>query len=240
MRAALVSGDGDRIVAAMAGVDLESWAQQVGSGLLAAIENGSEKVRPIARHCADVLRGRRWDGDEELADDLESALDPESSGLRLPALLVDLDEVAGLLDSGNGDGGWIDLVNGDTWNRDMLDALDEFDNNRPDFDYDSDRWLAVPSLGGRAAYRDMQDFVSAVTGPAASERLTVAGRRQWCLPAVQRCPPRLPGPRGRLVPVLWGTPARSSTCLARPCRLPTEAAGVLASDLMPALGPPRA
>jgi len=174
MRAALVSGDGDRIVTAMAGVDLESWAQQVGSGLLAAIENGSEKVRPIASHCADVLRGRRWDGDEELADDLDSALDPESSGLRLPALLVDLDEVADLLDSGNGEGGWIDLANGDTWNRDMLDAFDEFDDNRPDFDDDSDRWLAVTSVGGRAAYRDMQDFVSAVANPSAAEGLTVA------------------------------------------------------------------
>jgi hypothetical protein len=174
MRAALVSGDGDRIVAAMAGVNLEGWAQQVGSGLIAAIENGSEGVRPIARHCADVLRGRRRDGDEELAEDLESALDPDSNGLRLPALLVDLDEVADLLDSGNGDGGWIDLNNGDTWNRDMLDAFDEFDEHRPDFDDDSGRWLAVPSLGGRAAYRDMQDFISAVTDPTASERLTVA------------------------------------------------------------------
>lgn len=174
MRAALVSGDGALIVAALASADLESWAQQVGNGLIAAIENGSEEVRPIARHCADVLRGRRWDGDEELADDLESALAPDSSGLRLPALLVDLDEVADLLDSGNGEGGWIDLANGDTWNRDVLDAFDEFDDNRPDFDDDSDRWLAVTSVGGRAAYRDMQDFVSAVANTSAAEGLTVA------------------------------------------------------------------
>lgn len=131
---------------------LESWAQQVGDGLIAAIENGSEEVRPIARHCADVLRRRGWDGDEELADELGAALAPDSSGLRLPTLLVDLDEVADLLDSGNDDGGWIDLANGETWNRDMLDAFDEFDDHRPNFDDDSGRWLAVPLLGGRAAY----------------------------------------------------------------------------------------
>ncbi len=158
-------GDGERIVAALSSVDLGSWAQQAGDGLIAAIDNRSEEVRPIATQCVEVLRQRCSEGDKELADDLESALDPGSSGLRLPALPVDLDELADLLESGNNDGGWID------WIRDMLNA---FDDDRPDFDEDDDRWLAVPSLGGRDAYRDMQDFVAAVTNPSAADLLAVA------------------------------------------------------------------
>ena len=54
-----------------------------------------------------------------------------------------------------------------------LDAFEASDDHHPDFD-ESDRFLAVPSLGGRAAYQDMQDFVSAVNAPEAAERLAVA------------------------------------------------------------------
>jgi len=174
VRAALVSGDGERFVAALSSVDLNKWAQQAGNGLIAAIDNGSEVVRPMATQCAEVLRQRWWEGDKELAADLESALDPGSSGLRLPALPVDLDEIASLLDSGNSDGGWIDRSTGEIWIRDMLDAFDELDDDRPDFDEDDDRWLVVPPLGGRDAYRDMQDFVSSVANPSAADLLAVA------------------------------------------------------------------
>ena len=70
--------------------------------------------------------------------------------------------------------------------------LDAFDEHRPDFDDDSDHWLAVPSLGGRAAYRDMQDFVSAVNAPEAAERLAdaIAGRGSFrrFKDLVRRCP----------------------------------------------------
>jgi len=171
MRVAVASGDGQRIVAVLAGVDLARCAQQIGDHLIAAIENGATEVHPLAGRCAGVLRERFWEGDEELAAQLDAALDPTDDAPALIVFRVDLDELSELLESGDRVGGFVNLETGDTWQNDMLDGIDEED--RPDFD-DPDIWMMVPSFGRRFAYRDMEDFLSTVTDVHLADRLAIA------------------------------------------------------------------
>jgi len=173
MRAALVSGDGALIVATLANVDFGRCAQQVGDALLSAVEQHADGSRQLAQRCAQVLRERCWDGDDALAAQLEAGLDLRAESPALAALRVDLDDVADILDSSNGDGGWINLATGDTWSRDMLDSYDQSDNDRPDFD-DSGLWLAVPATGSRSAYRDMEHFTDGIVDIHLADRLTGA------------------------------------------------------------------
>jgi len=171
MRVAVASGDGPQIVAALAGVDLARCAQQIGDDLIAAIEDGATEVHPLAVRCVGVLQERLWEGDEELATQLEAALGPTDDTPALVDLRIDLDELSEILESGDRVGGSINLDTGETWQNDMLDSIDEDD--RPDFE-DSDLWLGVPSFGGRSAYRDMEDFISTVTDSHLADRLAIA------------------------------------------------------------------
>jgi len=178
VRAAFVSGDGALVVATLADADFDRCAQQVGDALLSAVEHNADGARQLAQRCVVVLRARCWDGDDELAAQLEAALDPSLATPDRAALRVDLDDVADILDSSNGEGGWINLATGETWPADTSDSYneadnDEFDNDRPDFD-DPDFWLTVPALGGRSAYRDMAQFTVGVTDLQLAGQLAVA------------------------------------------------------------------
>jgi len=55
--------------------------QLIGDGLLAAVHDGADDSADLARQCANALRERRWEGDQELAVALEAALgsDPYAS-----------------------------------------------------------------------------------------------------------------------------------------------------------------
>lgn len=173
VRAAFVSGDGALVVATLADADFDRCAQQVGDALLSAIEHNADGARQLAQRCVVVLRARCWDGDDELAAQLDAGLDLRAESPALAALRVDLDDVADILDSSNGDGGWINIATGDTWSRDMLDSYDEFDNDRPGFD-DSDLWLAVPATSSRFAYRDMEHFIDGIVDIHLADRLAEA------------------------------------------------------------------
>jgi hypothetical protein len=175
LRAALVNGDGATIVAALTNIDLDRCPQLAGDALLLAVEQSTSGSRQLALRCAAVLRERSWNGDGELADQLDLALNP-NAGPPVPALAalrVDLDDVADLLESGTAEGGWINLLTGDTWPADMLDGYGEFSEDQPDFD-DPKQWVSVPSLGGRSAYRDMEHFIADVTDADMAARLSIA------------------------------------------------------------------
>lgn len=175
IRAALASLDADRIVAAMVGVDLGEWAQQLGATLFVAITNGVAGLDELAERCVEALLQRDWDGDGELAEQLERALNPNANQPSLTVLRVDLDEVADLLETADHETGWIDLDTGNTWTPDLLDNIGEIDEYRPRFDEEPERWLTVASLGPRAAYRDMEQFITTIVdNPDLADRLTIA------------------------------------------------------------------
>jgi hypothetical protein len=137
-----------------------------------AVAQQADGARRLTEQCAARLRERFWDGDEELAAELEAALGT-TPGSTLAVLPVDLDEVADVLDASPSDGGVIDLTTGDVWTRSMIDDTDEVDDEQPDFDDDT-RWLYVAADGPGEGYRDMADFVAAIDDPDIADRLAMA------------------------------------------------------------------
>src|ERR1700716_783034 len=89
LRGAVYTTNGPAVVAALSTQDWRDVLQLAGDGLLAALAQDVEGAVELAGRCAAELRERAWEGDEELADQLESALEVRPApGLRpLPARL---------------------------------------------------------------------------------------------------------------------------------------------------------
>src|ERR1700758_1436635 len=108
-------GDGAVVVELVRGRLTDDVLQLAGDGLLAALAMGAEGVAELAAECATKLRERGWEGDEELADQLEAGLGRAPRPLLRP-LAVDLEELAGLLEGDPAYGGRrIDRKTGDLW-----------------------------------------------------------------------------------------------------------------------------
>jgi hypothetical protein len=71
--------------------------QLAGDGLLDALAKDVKGAVELAAQCAAALRERCWDGDAELADQLQAALGRGVTPL-LRSLPVDLEELASLLE----------------------------------------------------------------------------------------------------------------------------------------------
>src|SRR3974390_1219503 len=118
LRGAVYSGDGPAVVELLrgAGADDESL-QLAGDGVIAAVMQRVDGAAELARDLVVGLRQRGWDGDDELADQLEAELGSGPVNM-LRAFPVDLEELAGILE---GDplsvGGRIDLRTGEVWPR---------------------------------------------------------------------------------------------------------------------------
>jgi len=149
LRAGVYNADGS-VVGVVRGRLTEQVLQLAGDGLLDALAQGVEGAVDLAAQCAAALRERCWDGDEELADQLQAALGWGATPL-LRSLRVDLEELASLLE---GDplcgGGRIDLRSGVCWPYGVGYGEDDEDDD------DEDRWLHVAPLGSREGYRDME------------------------------------------------------------------------------------
>ncbi len=115
LRIAVHAVDGRAIVAALRGQTWDDILQTAGDALLIALTQGAEGSEALAERCTEALRDRDWDGDGELADQLEAALGRRPLPLLRP-LPVDLEELAYILE---GDpvhgGGRIDLRTGEVW-----------------------------------------------------------------------------------------------------------------------------
>ena len=113
LRAALYRADLKTLTAILTG---GAWPvdalQLLGDAVLAVVQRAQDVESP-ARRCSEALRERDWEGDAELADQIEAALGWAPSPL-LHGLPVDLEELAGVLE---GDpvmgGGRIDLRAGE-------------------------------------------------------------------------------------------------------------------------------
>ena len=162
VRRAWHAGDGVAMVAAVEQIGLDVCLQWTGDLIHAATQSGAPGAVELADRACAALRGRSWDGDNELSD----ALDDARSGRpgALADLPVDLEELSMLLDAGGeyATGGRIHLHTGQVWPETVLDD-DGWTGSEDELD-DEGRWLGVWPLGSGAAYRDMSEFAASRTG----------------------------------------------------------------------------
>lgn len=89
-----------------------SWASD---GLIAALMQRVDGAPELARDLVAALRQRGWDGDDELADQLDALLGSGPAPM-LRALPVDPEELAGILEGGPPTArGRIDIRSGEVW-----------------------------------------------------------------------------------------------------------------------------
>jgi len=179
VRGAVVGSDGETVVAVVLAMGVPEIALQfLGDGLLVALAQHADGAVEPATELAAKLRAREWDGDRDLADQLDWAL-----GLAheppLRDLNVDLDELLMLIEGNSVDGGGrVNLETGEVWHQSAIEYGVEAGELDPDEVDVADGWLYVPGSGSRAGYRDMADFVATVTDPRRAEQLerTLSGR----------------------------------------------------------------
>jgi hypothetical protein len=144
--------------------------QLIGDAVLTVLEPSRVELAEVVDRLVVCLRGRGWDGDDELADALEHVAGRRSSSLR--ALLVGLDEVGEALAEQFGTEHYLDLETGMVWSQSMIDfgVADDFE---VDFS-DESRWLFVVGEGSDEAYRDLRRFIDTVVDDNLAARLTEA------------------------------------------------------------------
>ena len=174
LRAAVYRGDGPAVVHLLRGVGAyDDSLQLAGDGVIAALMQRVDGAPELAHGLVVALRRRGWDGDDELADQLDALLGGPAPMLR--ALPVDLEELAGILE---GDpltaGGGIDVRTGEVWPRAAIEYALETGEEDEDSADDPERWLPVHGEGSREGYRDMELFVASVEHPGRAERLAIA------------------------------------------------------------------
>ena len=172
LRGATHRGDGAEVVTVLRDVDVQNYLQLTGGGVLTALAQEIAGSAEVAERCTAALRERGWEGDEELAADLDAAL-----GLAAPPQLVDLpvdlEALSELLEDAQGEGGAINLRSGEVWPILGFDDGAETGEEAPDLD-DPDEWLLVHSRGSRSGYRDMELFIATVVDPVMVDRLSIA------------------------------------------------------------------
>ena len=176
LRGAVYRADAAAVVAVLrAGSWPPDALQLIGDGLSSAVGQGVVPgAAALARACVTELRDRGWDGDDELADQLDGLLGTGPAPL-LRALPVDLEELDGVLEGDPGSGsGRLDLLTGEVWPAAAIEYARETGEEDEDTGDDPDRWLWVHNTGSRAGYRDMVEFIDTVTDPERADRLGIA------------------------------------------------------------------
>ena len=156
--------------------------QLIGDGLATALAQHIPGAEDLAAECVRQLRERDWDGDVELADQLDGQLGVGPPSLLRP-LPIDLEELAAVLEGDPlTDKARIDLRTGEVWPWSAIEyAVETGDLNAADFDEDDnsgdpERWLPVDNLGSGDGYRDMLDFIDTVANANLTGRLDAAVR----------------------------------------------------------------
>ena len=172
LRAAVYRGDGAAAMTVLTGAGrglLQSMPQLAGDGLLCALAHQLPAAQELAAELAANLRHRDWDGDAELADQLDpSTSDPAQ--VPLQPLAVDLEQLAMVLEGDPRDGGGrIDLTTGDVWPQAAFDYEDEDEDED-----ETPRWLWVDGNGSRASYHDMAEFITTIPDTDLADRLEQA------------------------------------------------------------------
>lgn len=173
LRAAVYGADPNALVDALNQPAWPDYALQlVGEAVLAAAQQRGPDVEAAARRCVEALRERDWEGDDDLAAQIDAALGwgPE---LALQPIPINLEDLAGILE---GDPAWgggrIHLRTGEVWPQSVLEYgdLDLDPDDEDDLD-DPEVWLHVHSEGSRAGYRDMERFIANLPDEGLADRL---------------------------------------------------------------------
>src|SRR5437763_3191685 len=124
LRAAVYRGDGPAVVDLLRGRGADDDALQLaGDGVIAAVMQSVDGAAELARNLVVGLRQRGWDGDDELADQLEAQLGSGPAAM-LRALPVDLEELAGILEGERlSGGGRIDIRTGEVWSQAAIEYV---------------------------------------------------------------------------------------------------------------------
>ena len=180
MRGALYRADVDALVGLLvAGRDWPVDALQLLGEAVFVVGEHRHDIEPAARQCVRQLRDRDWEGDADLATQIEASFGWAPT-LLLRWLPVDLEELAGVLE---GDplqgGGRIDLRTGEVWPQSVWDFAEETgDDDELVEENDDGHWMWVHCEGSRAGYRDMELFIDLVEDPHLADRLgwSIQGR----------------------------------------------------------------
>lgn len=171
LRGATYRGDGAAVVALFPDGVSVTALQRGGDGLLSALAQDIDGARELAERCAADLRERSWEGDDELADQLDAALGTRPTSMLRP-LAVSLEDLNMILE---GDpvhgGGAIELDTGVVWPEPAIEYAVETGELDEDATDDRDKWLFVECAGSRDGYRDMEWFIGSVRDPALARRL---------------------------------------------------------------------
>lgn len=171
LRAACYRGDASAIVEAARGRLISEVLQVLGDGLLVALGRHATELAELAIECETALRTRDWAGDEDLADQLATALGHGPTPMLRP-LRLELDEVSDLLEGDPSEGGGlIDLATGVGWPASI--DLGEAGVSEDERD-DPDRWLEVPPQGSHHGYHDMELFITTIADASIADRLDIA------------------------------------------------------------------
>lgn len=167
---ALFSGEVDALTYLLEG---ELWPdhalQLVGEAVLVVTHAAGRDVESAARRCVRELRDRDWEGDAELATQIEAASGWATTPL-LRSVPVCLEEVADLLEGDpQSGGGRIELRTGEVWPQFVLDDMVD-----PDDDDEGERWLWVGYEGSGSGYHDMELFIDLVEDQKLADRLVRA------------------------------------------------------------------
>jgi hypothetical protein len=175
LRAAVYRGDGPAVVDLLQDAgNYDDALQLAGDGLMAAVIQRVQGAPELVGYLVVALRQRGWDGDDDLADQLDALLGSGPAPMLRP-LPVDLDELAGILEGDAlQDGGLIDLTTGEVWPQAAIEYAPETGEEDEDASDDPERWLWVHCEGSRDAYRDMELFIGSVEDPGRADRLTIA------------------------------------------------------------------
>ncbi len=174
LRGAVYRGGGQAVVDLAPMLTPDDVLQLLGDGLLHALAQHAEGAAELAAKLVEDLRGRFWDGDDELADQLEAALGRRPA-LALAPLTIDLEELALILEGNPGENeGRIDLTTGVVWIEAVLENSIDSGLFDPDDAEDPDRWLVVFGQGSRDGYQDMEIFIDTLTDPDQVARLEKA------------------------------------------------------------------
>lgn len=161
LRSAIHRGDADAVVSVVASGPWDGRLQLVGDALVMAVERRQPGAEELARLCAEAGRQRGWDGDEELAADLDRALACEDVPLK--PLPVDLELLSDVLEQGLGeDPGQLDVTTGEVWPASAIEYALDADTDEAARLGERSRWLTVDPEGSDEAYGDMVLFVTTV------------------------------------------------------------------------------
>ena len=172
LRGAVASGSSRLVVQLLRGGLCFEVLQLSGDGLLDAMSNSEPGAAELAAECVVALRDRNWEGDVELADQLDAAIGRGPHPM-LRSLAVDLADVA--LAMNFSDGSTTFRFDRMTGQQDVVQDGYSFDGGEDEDDEDDeDRWLYVELSPSNEGYRDMEVFIATVNDASIADQLEIA------------------------------------------------------------------